>query len=79
MNTVQDINFTPKVRRALDVAKQRCAENNQPEITDEFLLHAVLFSESMIVNLVFQSISVEIKDVILTLSKTLPSSKKDSS
>jgi len=76
MNTVQDINFTPKVRRALDVAKQRCAENNQPEITDEFLLHAVLFSESMIVNLVFQSISVEIKDVILTLSKTLPSSKK---
>ena len=76
MNTVQDINFTPKVRRALDVAKQRCAENNQPEITDEFLLHAVLFSESMIVNLVFQSISVEIKDVILTLSKTLPSNKK---
>lgn len=76
MNTVQDINFTPKVRRALDVAKQRCAENNQPEITDEFLLHAILFSESMIVNLVFQSLSIQIKDVILTLSKTLPSSKK---
>jgi ATP-dependent Clp protease ATP-binding subunit ClpC len=76
MNIVQDFNFTPKVRRALDVARQRCAENNQPEITDEFLLHAVLFSESMIVNLVFQSISVEIKDVILSLSKILPSSKK---
>lgn len=76
MNTVQDINFTPKVRRALDVAKQRCFENNHPEITDEFLLHAVLFSESMIVNLVFQSLSIETKDVILALSKILPSNKK---
>jgi ATP-dependent Clp protease ATP-binding subunit ClpC len=76
MNTVQDINFTPKVRRALDVAKQRCAENNQQEITDEFLLHAILFSESMIVNMVFQSLSIEIKDVIFALSKTLPSNKK---
>lgn len=76
MNTVQDINFTPKVRRALEVARQRCAENNQSEITDEFLLHAILFSESMIVNMVFQSLSIEIKDVILTLSKILPSNKK---
>ena len=76
MNTVQDINFTPKVRRALDVATQRCIENNCPEITDEFLLHAVLFSESMIVNLVFQSLSIDVKDVILTLSKSLPSNKK---
>ncbi|MBM3453564.1 MAG: ATP-dependent Clp protease ATP-binding subunit [Bacteroidetes bacterium] len=76
MNTVQDINFTPKVRRALDVARQRCVENNQEEITDEFLLHAVLFSENMIVNMVFQSLSIETKDVILALSKILPSSKK---
>lgn len=76
MNTVQDINFTPKVKRALDVAKQRCAENNQLEITDEFLLYSVLSSESMIVNLVFQSLPIEVKDIILSLSKTLPSSKK---
>lgn len=76
MNTVNDINFTPKVRRALEIAKQRCLENNQLEITDDFLLHAILFSDSMIVNLVFQSISVSAKDVILALSKTLPCSTK---
>jgi ATP-dependent Clp protease ATP-binding subunit ClpC len=76
MNTVQDVNFTPKVKRALDVARERCAENNFPEITDDFLLHSVLFSDSMIVNLVFQSLSIEVKDVILALSKILPSGKK---
>jgi ATP-dependent Clp protease ATP-binding subunit ClpC len=76
MNKVQDINFTPRVKRALDVAKQRCLENNWHEITDEFLLHAILFSESMIVNLAFQSVKIEIKDVVLALSKTLPTGKK---
>lgn len=76
MNKVQDINFTPRAKRALEIAKQRCLENNHPEITDEFLLHAVLFSESMIVNLVFQSLSLDNKNVIIALSKVLPSDKK---
>jgi ATP-dependent Clp protease ATP-binding subunit ClpC len=76
MNTVQDVNFTPKVKRALDVSKERCAENNFPEITDDFLLHSVLFSDSMIVNLVFQSLNIETKDIVLALSKILPSGKK---
>lgn len=73
---MQDINFTPKVRRALDVSKQRCAENNQLEVTDEFLLHTILLSESMVVNLVFKSISIEIDSIVSSLAKTLPSSKK---
>ena len=42
MNTVQDFNFTPKAKRALDVAKQRCVENNQLEINDEFLFEHVI-------------------------------------
>ena len=76
MNTVQDFNFTPKVKRALDVAKQRCAENNQLEINDEFLLYSVLSSESMIVNLVFESLPIDIGDVVLSLKNDLPSRKK---
>ena len=76
MNKVQDINFTPRAKRALEISKQRCLENNHPEITEDFLLHAVLFSESMIVNLVFQSLSIDNKDVVIALSKILPSSKK---
>jgi len=76
MNTVQDFNFTPKVKRALDVAKQRCAENNQLEINDEFLLYSVLSSESMIVNLVFESLPINVEDVVSSLKNDLPSSKK---
>jgi len=76
MNTVQDFNFTPKVKRALDVAKQRCAENNQLEINDEFLLLSILSSESMIVNLVFESLPIDVEDVISSLKKDLPSCKK---
>lgn len=76
MNKVQDINFTPRAKRALEISKQRCLENNYPEITEDFLLHAVLFSESMIVNLVFQSLSIDNKDVVIALSKVLPSNKK---
>ena len=76
MNTVQDFNFTPKVKRALDVAKQRCAENNQLEINDEFLLLSVLSSESMIVNLVFESLPIDVEEVISSLKKDLPSCKK---
>ena len=76
MNTVQDFNFTPKAKRALDVAKQRCVENNQLEINDEFLLLSVLSSESMIVNLVFESLPIDVEEVISSLKKDLPSCKK---
>ena len=76
MNTVQDFNFTPKVKRALDVAKQRCVENNQLEINDEFLLYSVLSSESMIVNLVFESLPIDVEDIIASLKNNLPSCKK---
>jgi len=76
MNKVQDANFTPKAKRVLEVAKQRCLENNFTEITDEFLLHAVLFSDSLIVNLAFQAVKLDIKDIIIGLSKTLPFCKK---
>lgn len=79
MNTVQDFNFTPKAKRALDVAKQRCVENNQLEINDEFLLLSVLSSESMIVNLVFESLPIDVEEVISSLKKDLPSCKKKTS
>jgi hypothetical protein len=49
MNRVQEINFTPKAKRVLDVAKQACIEKKIAEISDDFLFYAVLKSDSMIV------------------------------
>lgn len=76
MNKVQEINFTPRVVKVLDVAKQRCLENHCLEITDDFLLHGVLFSESSIVNAAFNALKVNINELAEKLSKTLPSGKK---
>jgi len=76
MNKVQQINFTPRATRALEISKQRCLENNYHEITEDFLLHAILFSESMVVNTVFSALNIHTKQVVIALSKTLPSNKK---
>lgn len=76
MNKVQEINFTPRVVRVLDVAKQRCLENHCLEITDDFLLHGILFSESAIVNSAFNVLKININELAEKLSKILPSGKK---
>ena len=78
MNTVQEINFTPKAQRVLDVAKQACLEKKITEISDGFLFYALLKSDSMIVNSAFNEIKINPQDLADIVWKALPSTVKGS-
>lgn len=78
MNTVQEINFTPKAQRVLDVAKQACIEKKITEISDGFLFYALLKSDSMIVNSAFNEIKINPQDLADIVWKALPSTIKGS-
>lgn len=78
MNTVQEINFTPKAKRVLDVAKQACIEKKIAEITDGFLFYALLKSDSMIVNSAFSGIKISPQELADVVWKALPSTVKGS-
>ena len=73
MNRVQEINFTPKAKRVLDVAKQACIEKKIAEISDDFLFYAVLKSDSMIVNSAFAEIKISPQELAELVWKALPS------
>ena len=72
MNRVQEINFTPKAKRVLDVAKQACIEKKIAEISDDFLFYAVLKSDSMIVNSAFTEIKISPQELAELVWKALP-------
>lgn len=76
MNKVQEINFTPKAKRVLDVAKQACIEKKITEISDGFLFYALLKSDSMIVNSAFEGIKIYTQDLANLVWKSLPSLSK---
>lgn len=76
MNKVQEINFTPKAKRVLDVAKQACIEKKITEISDGFLFYALLKSDSMIVNSAFEGIKISAQDLANLVWKSLPSLSK---
>jgi len=78
MNTVQEINFTPKAKRVLDVAKQACIEKKIAEISDGFLFYALLKSDSMIVNSAFSGIKISPQELADVVWKALPSTVKGS-
>ena len=78
MNKVQEINFTPKAQRVLDVAKQACLEKKITEISDGFLFYALLKSDSMIVNSAFNEIKINPQDLADIVWKALPSTVKGS-
>lgn len=78
MNKVQEINFTPKAKRVLDVAKQACIEKKITEISDGFLFYALLKSDSMIVNSAFSGIKISAQELADLVWKALPSTSKGS-
>jgi len=79
MNKVEDVNFTPKVKRLLDIAKQKCLSYNYVEIDESFMLYALLSSQSMIVDNAFQQIKVLPSELISRLEKELPERKRKKS
>lgn len=76
MNKVQEINFTPKAKRVLEVAKQISIEKKIAEISDGFLFYALLKSDSMIVNSVFEQIKIVPQELADLVWKQLPSTSK---
>lgn len=76
MNKVQEINFTPKAKRVLEVAKQISIERKIVEISDGFLFYALLKSDSMIVNSVFEQIKIVPQQLADLVWKLLPSTSK---
>ena len=76
MNKVEDVNFTPKVKRLLDIAKQKCLSHNYVEIDESFMLYALLLSQSMIVDNAFEQIKVLPSELVNRLEKELPEKKR---
>jgi ATP-dependent Clp protease ATP-binding subunit ClpC len=76
MNKVEDVNFTPKVKRLLDIAKQKCLSHNYVEIDESFMLYALLLSQSMIVDNAFDQIKVLPSELVNRLEKELPEKKR---